>query len=103
MQMQWDIKSVREVLGDKLIGTVFMREQVCKTLLILPPDIIERVCKTVWFISSQEDAWAFTFKGSDIKERHLVFLSDVLLKQDENQIRYTILHEVGHVVLNHSN
>ena len=101
--MQWTLEKVRHALGDKLVGNVFMREQVCIALLFLRPDIIERVCKTVWFISSPEDAWAFTFKGADIKKRHLIFISDELLRQTEDQIRYTILHEVGHVVLNHSN
>lgn len=101
--MKWTIFKVRRVLGGKLIGNAFMREQVCKTLLFLPPDMIEQVCKTVWFISSPEDAWAFTFRGSEIKERHLIFLSEELFREDESQIRYTILHEVGHVVLNHKN
>jgi len=101
--MDWTIKMVRTALGDKLIGSVFMHEQVCKTLLLLPSSMIEKVCKTVWFISSPVDAWAFTFRGSDIKERHLIFLSEELFRQDENQIRYTILHEIGHVILNHRN
>lgn len=52
---------------------------------------IEKVCKTVWFISSPEDAWAFTFRGTDVKKSHLIFISDRLLIQDENQIRDTIL------------
>jgi len=101
--MQWDIKKVRHALGDKLIGYPLMREQVCKAILQLPAELIEKVCRTVWFISSPEDAWAFTFKGADLKERHLVFLSEELFREKEEQIHYTILHEIGHVILNHSN
>ncbi|HSX09940.1 MAG TPA: hypothetical protein VLF93_07325 [Candidatus Saccharimonadales bacterium] len=101
--MNWTVESVRHALGGKLIGSLFMREIVCETLLLLLPDLIEHVCKHVWFISSQDDAWAFTFRGADIKDRSLIFLSDELLKEDRSQISYTILHEVGHVVLNHRN
>ncbi len=101
--MEWTIEKVRYSLGDKLIGSLFMREIVCKTLLLLPSESIEHICKTVWFISSQDDSWAFTFSGADIKDRSLIFLSDELLSQDEEQIRFTILHEIGHVALSHRN
>jgi hypothetical protein len=101
--MRWTVAKVRKALGGKLIGNLYMREIVCKTLLLLPADFIERVGKNVWFVSSPEDAWAFTFKGSEIKDRSLIFLSDELLRQNESQIRYTLLHEVGHVILNHRN
>jgi hypothetical protein len=101
--MEWTVTDVRKALGGKLIGKLFMREMVCKTLLLLPQDILENVCATVWFISSPEDAWAFSFRGSEIKNRSLIILSDELFTQDEHQIQYTILHEVGHIVLNHRN
>lgn len=101
--MQWTIVKIRKALGGKLIGNLFMREIVCNTILLLPANTIEDVCRNVWFVSSPEDSWAFTFKGSEIKNRSLIFLSDELLQQNENQIIYTILHEVGHVVLNHRN
>lgn len=80
-----------------------METMVCKSILLLPDEIIGRVCKTVWFISSPEEAWAMTFRGEELKERHLVFLSDELFLQSEEQITYTILHEIGHVMLNHRN
>lgn len=101
--MKWTIERVRKALGDKLIGGLYMRESVCKALLFLPSDLIEHVCRDVWFISSPEDAWAFTFRGADIRNRHLIFLSEELFRQHEDQIMYTILHEVGHVVLSHRN
>jgi len=101
--MKWTMTDVREALGGKLIGKLFMREMVCKALLLLPQNTLENVCATVWFISSPEDAWAFSFRGTEIKNRSLIILSDDLFLQDEGQIRYTILHEVGHIVLNHRN
>lgn len=101
--MKWNVLTIRKALGDKLIGTLFMREQVCMALLLLPSENIEFVCAKVWFISSQDNAWAFTFRGADIKDRSLIFISDELLRQEEKQINYTILHEIGHVVLNHRN
>ena len=101
--MKWTVTDVRKALGGKLIGKLFMREEVCKTLLLLPQDMLETVCATIWFISSPEDAWAFSFRGSEIKKRSLVILSDELFLQDHEQISYTILHEVGHIVLHHRN
>lgn len=101
--MRWTVESVRKALGPRLIGGIRMRELVCKTILYLPPELIEQVTHHVWFISSQDDAWAFTFRGSDIRDAHLIFISDELLKADEAQIRYTILHEIGHVVSGHRN
>jgi hypothetical protein len=102
-RMAWTIGEVRQRLGPRLIGKLKMRELVCKTIILLPEKLRITVCDTVWFISSQDDAWAFTFRGSDIKEAHLIFLSDELLKADDEQIIYTILHEIGHVLSNHRN
>lgn len=101
--MKWTAGKIKYALGDKLIGSQHMKSIVAKTLLSLPPDKIEEICRTVWFISSPDDSWAFTFKGSEIKERYLIFLSDELLREDDSQISYTILHEIGHVVLKHRN
>ncbi len=101
--MRWTLGEIRKALGDKLIGKVFMREQVCKAISYLPDDLIEKICASVWFISSPDDAWAFTFKGADIKNRHLIFLSEDLFTEEESQIIYTILHEIGHAALDHSN
>jgi hypothetical protein len=101
--MNWTVTKVRRALGGKLIGNLFMREIVSKTLLLLPSETIAFVCEKVWFISSPVDAWAFTFRGVELIDRSLIFLSDELLRQDKDQIRYTLLHEIGHVVLNHRN
>lgn len=101
--MKWTVAKVRKALNGRLIGKLFMREMICKTLLLLPSETIDYVCARVWFISSPEDAWAFTFRGSEIKERSLIIFSDELFLEDRNQIRYTILHELGHVILNHRN
>ena len=50
-----------------------------------------------------DDAWAFTFTGNDLKDKHLIFLSDELLNQHPGHIRYSIAHEIGHVILKHRN
>lgn len=101
--MNWTVKEIRKALGGKLIGNMHARHMVCTTIMLLPDELITQIVKKVWFISSPEDAWAFTFRGSDIQDRHLIFISDELLQQDESQIRFTIMHEIGHVVLNHRN
>jgi Zn-dependent protease with chaperone function len=87
----------------KLIGNEKMKLHVCETLALMPQNIISTITKTCWFVSSFEDAWAFTFTGNDLEDQHLIFLSDALLAQDTHQIQYTIAHEIGHVVLGHRN
>jgi hypothetical protein len=85
------------------MGKILMKRIVCETLLSLPPEKIKFVTKNVWFISSPEDSWAFTFRGSEISNQYLVILSDELFKQNIYQIRFTILHEIGHAILSHKN
>ncbi len=80
-----------------------MKTHVRETVSLLSEDLIKYVTKKVWFLSSPEDAWAFTFRGSDVKNQHLVYLSDELFKQDKERITYTILHEIGHCILKHEN
>jgi len=65
--------------------------------------VISFITKKCWFFASMEDAWAFTFTGNDLKNQHLIFLSDELLEESPEQIRYTIAHEIGHVILGHRN
>ncbi len=55
-------------------------------------------------MSSFEDSWAFALRGEDLDQNDaLIFLSDELLAEDEEQVAWTILHEIGHVVLGHKN
>ena len=94
---------IYQAFAGKLVGNKRMKIHVCTTLSNMPPDIITFVTKNCWFLGSLEDAWAFTFTGNDLKDQHLIFLSDELLRQNAAQIRYSIAHEIGHVILNHRN
>lgn len=97
------ISEIKKLFGNKLIGSTRMKRFVCLVLAYMSPEIIKYVTSSCWFMSSFEDAYAFTFTGSDLKNKHLVFLSDELLAQNEEQIKYTIAHEIGHVILGHRN
>lgn len=100
------MKTAREIYYDfegKLVGTTFMKRYVCQTLVKMPDKIINFVTKNCWFLGSVKDAWAFTFTGNDLKDQHLIFLSDELLNQHPRQIMYSIAHEIGHVILKHRN
>lgn len=99
----WTLKEIRRSFSGRLIGSEPMKKAICGAALALPPKLINYVVNNIWFISSPDDAWAFTFRGSDIKGQYLVFLSEELLKQPKNKVRFTILHEIGHVVLKHKN
>jgi len=97
------LESIYKAFDGKLLGSFPMKVHVCQTLSGMPTEVIDFVTKNCWFLASFEDAWAFTFTGSDIKDHHLIFLTDELLLQDEYQIHYSIAHEIGHVMLGHKN
>lgn len=102
--MNYTFTKIRQKFGGKLIGSGKMKQMVCSTLLIFPEDIIKKVTQKVWFISSFDDGWAFALRGDELKkDEALIFLSDELLKEKERQIRFTIAHEIGHVILGHRN
>jgi len=100
------MKTAREIyyaFEGKLVGTVFLKRCVCQTLAQMPDEIINFVTKNCWFMGSMKDAFAYTFTGNDLKNQHLIFLSDDLLNQNLEQIQFSIAHEVGHVILKHRN
>jgi Zn-dependent protease with chaperone function len=101
--MQKNARRIYIAFEGKLIGTPFMKRAVCETLNKMPQEIIDYITKNCWFFASMEDAWAFTFTGNDLKNQHLIFLSDDLLNQHPKQIKYSIAHEIGHVILEHRN
>jgi Zn-dependent protease with chaperone function len=102
--MNTDAHYIKRAFGHKLVGNRFMKKMVAEALSGLPGKIVLFVTKYCWFVSSLTDSWAFTVRDSDLKRgEYLIFLSDELLNQSEWQIRHTILHEVGHVVLGHRN
>jgi hypothetical protein len=100
------MKNAREIyhmFDGKLVGTKFMKKWVCETLARMPEKIIDYVTDNCWFFGSMDDAWAWTFTGNDLKDHHLIFLSDDLLNQHPRQIMFSIAHEIGHVMLKHRN
>lgn len=101
--MKWDIKKIKEALGGKLVCKVPVKIIICETLIFLPSEIIDYVTSHVWFFSTPADAWAYTFTGNDLKDKHVIYLSDELFEQEKSQIQYTILHEIGHIILKHKN
>ncbi len=101
--MKEDIRKIYNAFGGKLVGTKRMKIYICETLSLMPDNIIRRITKNCWFLSSMDDAWAFTFTGNDLKDKHLIFLSDDLMRQTPSQIRYSMAHEIGHVILGHKN
>lgn len=96
-------KDIKVAFGGRLIGSSYAKKMVVETLVNYPKEVIEYITKHCWFLSSDPEAWAYTFTGNDLKDKHLIFLSDELLEEDESQIKFTIAHEIGHVVLGHKN
>lgn len=101
--MQKNVRQIYVAFEGKLVGTSFMKKAVCETLTKMPQEIIDYITENCWFFASMEDAWAFTFTGNDLKDQHLIFLSDDLLSQHPKQIEYSIAHEIGHIILKHRN
>lgn len=94
---------ITSLFGNKLVGTKRMQYFVVSVLSKMPDEIKYYISSNTWFLGSLDDAWAFTFTGNDLKGKHLIFISDELLTQSASQIRYTIAHEIGHVILKHRN
>jgi Zn-dependent peptidase ImmA (M78 family) len=102
--MKYTVAKIRRAFGHKLIGSSHMEKVVCETLLIFPDKIIDHITKNCWFVGSFEDGTSFALRGDELeKDEFLIYLSDQLFLQSKKDIRYTIAHEVGHVVLGHKN
>jgi hypothetical protein len=102
--MDQELEFLKKKFGKKLIGKASMVRVVCETLLLFPRKIQDKIARNCWFISSFDDAWGFTLSAEDIKlGKHLIFLSDELFNEPKAQQRYTIAHEIGHVILGHRN
>lgn len=97
------VKEIYGAFDGRLVGSKIMKIYVCETLAKMPDKIVNFVTENCWFMGSMEDAWGFTFTGNDLKEQHLVFLSDDLFREDDEQIHRSIAHEIGHAVLRHRN
>ena len=86
-----------------MVGKKQMKTAVCEVLSAMTPAIVSFVTQNCWFMASMDDAFAFTFTGNELKDQHLIFLSDELMSESSSQIYYTIAHEIGHVILGHRN
>jgi len=101
--MKVSSKEIYRMFGGKLHGHKVMKDFVCRALAKFPVDIIDHITTDCWFLGSTQDAWAYAFRGDEVAGKHLIILSDSLWDQPEEDIFYTIAHEIGHVVLGHRN
>jgi Zn-dependent peptidase ImmA (M78 family) len=96
-------EEIRKNLGGRLIGKEKMKGFVVEAVQKLPEKIQKQVVTSIWFVSSFEDAWGFVLKGDELKGKKLIFFSEELFNEPREQITYTIMHEIGHCILNHRN
>lgn len=96
-------RQILHAFGGKLHGNRTMKQYVCRTMVKLPEEIALHITRDCWFLGSTEDAWAYSFRGDEIAGKHLIVLSDELFAQSDEQIEYTIVHEIGHIILGHRN
>ncbi len=101
--MKKNIRAIYYAFNGKLVGKDNMKQYVCEVVAVMEKNIIHDITSYCWFFGSMDDTLAFTFTGNDLKNQHLIFLSDELFMHDERQIKYTIAHEIGHVILGHRN
>ncbi len=101
--MNSGLLKIYRAFGGKLVGSSRMKHFVCQAVAQLPPRVSRYITRNCWFMGSLEDAWAFTFVGNDLADQHLIFVSDELLRQSPEQIEFTLVHEIGHVILGHRN
>jgi Zn-dependent protease with chaperone function len=86
----------------KITGSKRAHYLINQAVRLLPTDVLPKICR-IRFISSFDDAWGYVLTSEDIRSEYLIVLSDDLFEQSRDQIIYTILHEIGHVVLGHKN
>lgn len=101
--MKYTQKEIIKKFGGKLIAHGFAKKHIAKVILKLPKETIDYLVENVWFLSSSEDAYGYAFNGNDIPNKHFIFLAEELFRQSNYQINYTILHEIGHIILKHKN
>ena len=95
---------IKKALGHKLLGNGYLKSMVIRALQKLPSGVLENVCIHCWFVGSFDGGWAFTLRADELKKGEcLIFLGDELMDEDEDQIIWTIIHEIGHVILGHRN
>lgn len=99
-----NVQIVQKALGHKLVGKAYMKKMVAETVLLLPDQLMNFATKYLWFVGSMADSYAFTIKREDLKAgEYLIFIGDELLEEPVWQIRFSIMHEIGHAVLGHRN
>ena len=101
--MRVNHKAITRAFGGKLLVRASLQRYVIRVVAKLPNKLIGKITRFCWFLGSVDDAWAYTFRGDEIKGTNLIILSDSLLDQSHEDIEWTILHEIGHVILGHHN
>ncbi len=96
-------KDITNAFAGKLHVNRRLKKYVLRTVAKLSDDLIRKVTRDTWILGSVEDAWAYVFHGDELKGKHLIIVSDSLLDQPEQDIEWTIMHEIGHVILGHRN
>ena len=96
-------QEIKDQMGGRLAGSKLMKEMVALAITKLPEEIAQKIIDNCWFFSSFEDNYGYAFNGNDLKDMHLIFLADILFREPQPQILYTILHEIAHIALNHKN
>jgi len=94
---------IKHLFAGKVIGSKKIQSYVYHALSLFPDILAEKIATTTWFMGSMDDAYAYAFTGNDLKNQHLIFLSDDLFHQSNNQIYFTVAHEIGHIILGHRN
>ena len=94
---------IYRAFGGKLHVNKRLQKRVLKVVAKLPDDLIRKVTQDCWILGSVEDGWAYVFRGDELKGKNLIIVGDILLKQPEEDIEWTIMHEIGHVILGHRN
>lgn len=96
-------QQIKKSFGGKIVGTDSTKNLIAQTVGRLSENQINYATRHIWFFSTPKDTWAYAFHGNDLKDQHIIYLSDELLSEPREQIEYTILHELGHIFLNHKN
>ncbi len=96
-EIWYDLNSAPEVDDHK------MQVLIVKALSTLDPNIVDKVCAKVIFVSLNEASWGIYINHNSVryKNKDFILLSPKIYEFDESEQIRIVLHEVAHFILRH--
>lgn len=95
-------EQVQYILGGCLIdGTNRFKNLIRKAFECLPQEIVDFCEENIYFLSPARENRACAFDAKSLKDKWIIVVDSSELAKSDEEIISTIIHEIGHVYLNH--